>query len=51
MLTTMIIKDISFLSFLSELLIKITITSGLCAEYGLNLHEITLQVSEGTCQE
>lgn len=47
----MIIKDISFLSFLSELLIKLTITSGLHAKYGLNLYEITLQVSKGTCQE
>lgn len=45
-----ITKDISVLLFLSELLNKLTIATGLCAKYGLNLHEIILQVSEGTCQ-
>lgn len=49
MFTTIIIKDIRF-SFLSELLIKRTVASGLCAKCGPNLHEITLRASEGACQ-
>lgn len=45
-----ILLRISALLLLSELLIKLTIASGLCAKYGLNLHEIVLQMSEGTRQ-
>lgn len=45
-----VLRILGFLSFLSELLGKITFANSLCPKYGLNLHDIVLQVSEGTCQ-
>jgi hypothetical protein len=45
-----LLRVLGFLSFLSELLNKITFANSLCSKYGLNLHEIILQVSESTCQ-